>query len=107
MRYLVSVIDSSTGSADPAERATIDEFNERLQAAGHWVLAAGLAAPSNSVVIDNRAGAGVVTAGPLVESGEYLSGLWIIEAADHAEALELAAAGSKACNRRVEVRSFL
>ena len=32
---------------------------------------------------------------------------WIIEASDLDVALKLAAAGSKACNRRVEVRPFL
>ncbi|HUL78013.1 MAG TPA: YciI family protein, partial [Vicinamibacteria bacterium] len=47
------------------------------------------------------------TDGPFVETKEWLSGFWIIEARDLDEALELAAAGSKACNRRVEVRPFL
>jgi len=32
---------------------------------------------------------------------------WIIEAADLDVALKLAAEGSKACNRKVEVRPFL
>jgi len=42
-----------------------------------------------------------------VESKEYLAGFWIIEAADLDVALKLAAEGSKACNRKVEVRPFL
>ena len=40
-------------------------------------------------------------------SKEYLAGFWIIRAADLDVALKLAAEGSKACNRKVEVRPFL
>jgi len=107
MRYLVSVIDDRTGSATESEMAAIDAFNERLQADGHWVFAAGLGAPSTATVIDNRDGEPVFTDGPFVESKEYLAGFWIIEAADLDVALELAAEASKQCNRKVEVRPFL
>ena len=55
MQYLVSVIAEDTGLATPAEMATIDVFNERIQAQGHWVFAAGLGSPSTATVIDNRA----------------------------------------------------
>ena len=104
MRYLFSVIDDETGSATPGEMAAIDEFNERLQAEGHWVFAAGLGEPSTATVIDNRTGDALITDGPFLESKEYVGGLWIIEAADLDVALKLAAEGSKACKRRVEVR---
>jgi hypothetical protein len=39
-----------------------------------------------------------------VGSDKYLAGFWIIEAFDLDVALKLAAEGSKACNRKVEVR---
>ena len=107
MQYLVSVIDDNTGSATPDEMAAIDAFNERLQADGHWVFAAGLESPSTATVIDNRNGEAVFTDGPFVESKEYLAGFWIIEAPDLDVALKLAAEGSKHCNRKVEVRPFL
>ncbi|GAB2608531.1 YciI family protein [Kribbella endophytica] len=107
MQYLVSVIDERTGSATDDEMAAIDGFNERIQAGGNWVFAGGLAAPSSATVIDNREGAAVFTDGPFVESKEYLAGFWVLEAPDLDVALELAAAGSRACNRRVEVRPFL
>jgi hypothetical protein len=107
MKYLVSVIDDRTGSATPAEYAAIDVFNERLQAEGHWVFAAGLGAPDTSTVIDNRRGAGIVTDGPFLETKEYFAGFWIISAPDLDVALALAAEGSKACNRKVEVRPLL
>ena len=45
--------------------------------------------------------------GPFVESKEYLAGFWIIEAPDLDVALKLATEGSKACNRKVEVRPLL
>ena len=51
-------------------------------------------------------GEAVFTAGPYLASPEYVAGFWIIKAANLDEALRLAAAGSKACNRRVEVRAF-
>jgi hypothetical protein len=38
---------------------------------------------------------------------KYLAGFWIIEAPDLDVALKLAAEGSKACNRKIEVRPFL
>jgi hypothetical protein len=107
MQYLVSVIDDQTGSATSNEMAAIDVFNERLQAEGNWVFAAGIDAPSTATVIDNRDGEAVFTDGPFVESKEYLAGFWIIEATDLDVALKLAADGSKACNRKVEVRPLL
>jgi len=107
MQYLVSVIDDETGSATPSEMAAIDVFNDRLQAGGHWVFAGGLGSPSTATVIDNRDGEAVVTDGPFVESKEYLAGFWVFEAPDLDAALKLAAEGSKACNRKVEVRPFL
>ena len=100
MKYLVSVIDENTGLATQAEMAAIDVFNERLQADGHWVFAAGLGAPNTATVIDNRRGEAVFTDGPFLESKEYIAGFWIIEAPDLDVALKLAAGGSKACNGR-------
>ena len=106
MQYLVSVIADGTELATPGEEAAIDAFNDQLTAEGHWVFAGGLAAPSSATVIDNRGAEAVITDGPFVESKEYLAGFWIIDAADLDVALKLAADGSKACNRKVEVRPF-
>jgi hypothetical protein len=107
MQYLVSVINDTASLATPDEMAAIDVFNDRLQAEGHWVFAGGLAGPNSATVIDNRGEAAMFTDGPFVESKEYLVGFWIIEAADLDVALKLAAEGSRACNRKVEVRPFL
>ena len=107
MQYLVSVIDDGTGPSTPAEDAAIDVFNDRLRAGGHWVFAGGLTSPATATVIDNRGAEALITDGPFVESKEYIVGFWVMEAADLDVALKLAAEGSKACNRKVEVRPFL
>jgi hypothetical protein len=107
MQYLVSVIADAADLATPEEMAAIDVFNDRLQAEGHWVFAGGLASTDSATVVDNRGGEALFTDGPFVESKEFLAGLWIMEAADLDVALKLAAEGSKACNRKIEVRPFL
>ncbi|HTJ38775.1 MAG TPA: YciI family protein [Dactylosporangium sp.] len=107
-QYLMSVLfDATPYSATAEEMAAIDAFNEQMQADGQWVFAGGLAAPSNSTVVDARDGEAVLTDGPYVESKEFAGGLWIIEAPDLDVALRLAAQGSKACNRKIELRPFL
>jgi hypothetical protein len=107
MQYLVSVIHDSAEFATPDEMAAIDVFNDRVIAEGHWVFAGGLGAPTTATVIDNRGEEALFTDGPFVESKEYLVGFWVFEAPDLDVALKLAAEGSKACNRTVEVRPFL
>lgn len=108
MQYLISVIfDDTVDLATPNEMAAIDVFNGRLQADGRWVFAGGLASPGSATVIDNRGESPVLTDGPFLESKEHLAGFWILEAPDLDVALKLAAEGSRACNRKVEVRPFL
>lgn len=107
MQYLINVIDSRSNSGTAEEGVAIDAFNEKLQAGGHWVFAAGLADPTTSTVIDNRGDEPVVTDGPFVEAKEWAAGFWIIEAPDLDVALKLMTEGSKACNRRLEVRPLL
>ena len=106
MQYLVSVIFDDASLATPEEAAAIDVFNDRLVADGHWVFAGGLGSPSSATVVDHRGGEALFTDGPYVESKEYLAGFWIMEAPYLDAVLKLAADGSKACNRKVEVRPF-
>ena len=107
MQYLVSVIDDGTGPDTPPVEAAIDAFNERLRSDGYWVFAGGLGSPDAATVIDNRGDEPVFSDGPFLESNEYLAGFWIHEAPDLDVALELGAEGSRACNRKIEVRPFL
>ena len=107
MQYFVSVIDDRTNSGTDEEMVAIDEFNDKLRTGGHWVFAGGLGAPETSTVIDGRGAEPIVTDGPFVESKEHIAGFWIIDAPDLDTALALMTEGSKACNRRLEVRPFL
>ena len=106
-QYLISVLDDdATHTGTAAEMAGVDVFNEHLRARGHWVFAGGLASPGTATVIDGRDGEAVFTDGPYLETKEYVAGFWIIQAPDLDVALRLASQGSKACNRRVELRPF-
>ena len=103
-QYMMSVLDDTPNSGTEAEMVAVTAFNKQLQADGHWVFAGGLGAPTTATVVDGRAAEPVFTDGPYLESKEFVGGLWIIEAPDLDVALRLAAAGSKACNRRLELR---
>ena len=96
------------GSKEEMETAfaATGEFNDRLQAEGHWVFAGGLQPVSTATVVDGQGGAPVVTDGPYLEAKEALGGFWVIEAPDLDLALKLAAEGSRACRDKVEVRPF-
>ena len=106
-RYVIYVIDTATNSGGAGEMAAIDAFNDHLQSNSHWITAAGIGAPATAQVIDNRADAGLVTPGSLFDSAEFYSGFWLIHADSDAQAQELAHAGSRACNRKVELRPYL
>jgi hypothetical protein len=106
-QYLISVLTETGDLATAEEMAAIDVFNGQLQADGNWVFAAGLGSPGTATVVDGRNGQPVFTDGPYVESKEYFIGFWIVEAPHLDAALRLAAGGSKACNRRVELRPLL
>jgi hypothetical protein len=107
MQYLVNVIDGRSNSGTAEEAVAIDAFNDKLRAGGHWVFAAGLADPTVSTVIDGRGDQPLFTDGPFVEAKEWAAGFWIIDAPDLDVALKLMSEGSKACNRRLEVRPLL
>ena len=115
MQYLVSVIDDGqaeaaqrTESATAEEMAAVDVFNDKLVAEGYYVFGYGLGAASAATVVDGRgAAAPIITDGPFLESKEFVAGLWLWEVPDLDVALKLAAEGSKACNRKLEVRPIL
>ena len=107
MRYLNAVIDTATNTGRPDEMKHIDAFNDMLEAKGYWVMAGGIMSPETAKVIDNRDDAGIITDGPLHKTEEYMSGFWVINAPDDETALRLATEGSKACNRKVQLRSFI
>ncbi|MFG1868483.1 YciI family protein [Micromonospora arborensis] len=112
-RYLLSVY----GPAERAEYGTLpfqeallrafagtDAFTERLRRDGHFVFADGLEPPTTATTVDGQDERPAYTDGPYLDTTEHLGAFWVIEAADLDEALALAAQGSKACRRTVEVR---
>ena len=107
VRYIIAVIDSETGTASSDESVAIDEFNAFLEANGYWILAAGIGGPSTATVFDNRNGAHSETPGSFVTGDEFMSGFWLVNADTLEVARSLAEAGSRACNRKVELRPFL
>lgn len=108
MKFLLSVIDSQTRSPHSAEEiAAIDAFNDKLIAAGQRLLAIGLESPQDAVVVDGRGNQISQTPGPLNDLSEFAAGIWIIEVENKEQALELAAEGSKACNRKIELRPII
>ena len=107
MRFIIAVIDDKGRSASGNEIEAIDAFNDKLEAGGHWIFACGIEAPDHSQVIDNRMDAGISNPGPLHDTLEFMSGFWLINAPDAETAQALPAEGSKACNRKVELRPLI
>lgn len=109
MRYLFAVIADRNGKvlADHDEITAINAFNDTIEAAGHRVMAAGVAAPDQALIVDNRGGRGKISNGPVVDSELFMAGFWVIDADDESIARRLAAEASLACNRVIEVRAFL
>ena len=115
MRYIIFVVDQPNNLGNPNEMSAIDAFNEQLQNNGYWVIAAGIGDPTTATLIDNRDDKGEVAGRSLFDGlkdgdrphNEHYSGFWIVNVPSHEVALALAAQGSKACNRKVELRPFL
>jgi hypothetical protein len=107
LRFIIFVIDGGVNTATGNEMADIDAFNAMLEANGHWITAAGINHGIAATLIDNRDGVGVRDQGSLQTGPEHYSGFWLIRADSIDQAQELAMAGSKACNRKVELRPYL
>ena len=108
MRFLISVIDDKVRSPhSPEEIQAIDDFNDKLVAGGNRIFAGGIDSPYLATVFDNRDGSEKISEGPFIESPEFFSGFWIVEAENLEQARTFAAEGSKACNRKVELRPLL
>ena len=106
-RYIIFVIDGPGNPAKPNEMEAIDAFNDKLQANGNWIMAAGIREPRAATLIDNRDAIGEVENKSLFDAPHHYSGFWIIQANSDEEATVLAREGSLACNRRVELRPFI
>jgi hypothetical protein len=109
-KYLLSVYQSQ-GDPPPPEileriGRDVDAFHRELKAAGAWVFAGGLHAPSTATVVQFRDGELITTDGPFAESKEHVGGCCIITARDLDCALEWAAKAARATTLPIEVRPF-
>ena len=99
------------GKLSPSELEAFDLANRDADAAliksGHYVSALALEDSARGVSVRRRAGKVSATDGPYAETKEQLGGILIIEAADMAEAIEIARQGPMADFGTVEVRPEL
>ena len=110
-QYLLAVHmveGAPTRSDEEIQRSyqAVDTFNRELMASGEWVFAGGLLPPDTATVVRAQGGKVVMTDGPFAESKEQIGGFWVVNAADLDAAMEIAARGSQACGRPVEIRPF-
>jgi hypothetical protein len=88
-------------------QAGIDEsldYDDALRASGHYVVSDALQSVQTATTVRVRNGETIVTDGPFAETKEQLGGLFIIDARDLNEAIELAAKFPPARLGSVEVR---
>ena len=109
-QYLLSVIQPD-GDPPPAEvlekvMRDVDALNQELKAAGAWVFAGGLHAPSTATVVRLQDGDVLTTDGPFAEGKEHVGGFSIIKAPDLDAALEWGRKLTRATTLPTEVRPF-
>src|SRR3979409_1786883 len=110
-QYLLSVIqpDGDVPSSEVLDRVMrdVDDLNQEMKAAGAWVFAGGLHAPSTATVVRLQDGDVLTTDGPYLEGKEYPRGPGsIIEAPDLDAALEWGRKSPRATTLPIEVRPF-
>ena len=109
-QYLLSIYQPDGDPPPPEVLAhvmrDVDAMNQELKAAGAWVFAGGLHAPSTATVVRLRDGEVLTTDGPFAEGKEYIGGLCIIKAPDLDAALEWGRKVARATTLPIEVRPF-
>ena len=109
-QYLLSVIqpDGDIPSLEVLDKVMrdVDALNEEMKAAGAWVFAGGLHAPSTATVVRLQGGDVFTTDGPFAEGKEHVGGFTIIRAPDLDAALEWGRKLTRATTLPVEVRPF-
>lgn len=84
----------------------LDIVNRDMKAAGVWVFAGGLHAPSSATVVRFRDDEVLITDGPFAEGKEYLGGISIVDVPDLDAALSWADRIARATTLPIEVRPF-
>jgi len=109
-QYLLSVIQP-VGPLPPPEflekvMRDVEAYHQELKAAGAWVFAGGLDAPSTATIVRVQNGETILTDGPFIEGKEYIGGFSIINAPDLDAALEWGRKAARATTLPIEVRPF-
>jgi hypothetical protein len=107
-QYLLSIYQPD-GEPPPPEvldavGRELHQLNEDIKAAGGWVFAAGLHAPSTATVVRIRDRELMITDGPYAEGKEHVGGLWIVKAPDLDAVLGWAGRAARATTLPIEVR---
>jgi hypothetical protein len=109
-RYLLSVYQPTGGTPPPGlldkVMRDLDALNEEMKAAGAWVFAGGLHAPSTATVVRPQGGELLMTDGPFTEGKEHVGGITIVAAPDLDAALEWGRKLARATTLPIEVRPF-
>ena len=110
-QYLLTIMQPD-GDPPPPEvldpiMQKVNAVNDEIKAAGAWVFAGGLHAPSTATVLRGESGHVIMTDGPYVEGKEHVGGLCIIEAPDLDAALEWGRKLATALPLPIEVRPFI
>ncbi len=110
-KYLVSIYQPEGEGTPPPEvmekvGRDLHALNEEIKAAGSWVFAGGLHAPSTATVVTLRDRELLTTDGPYAESKEHIGGFWIVDAADLDAVLGWARKAAQATTLPIEVRPF-
>ena len=110
-QYLISIYQPDGEGTPPPEvmervGRDLHALNQDIKAAGAWVFAAGLHAPSTATVLKLRDRELVMTDGPYAEGKEHIGGFWIVNAPDLDAALGWARRAAEATTLPIEVRPF-
>lgn len=110
MRYMFLIyLDDARFEAMPeaeslSYRNAMLDYDEELQVSGHYVVSEALKLPSTAVTVRRWDGTLTPTDGPFMETKEYLSGFFVVEARDLNEAIDLAGRMPLARQGWVEIR---
>jgi len=93
-------------SKDEMGKLTADykSFHESVQKSGNYVASHGLSSPQNATVVRVRGGKTLTTDGPFVETKEQLGSIYVIEANDVKEAVQIASKIPSARFGSIELR---
>lgn len=109
--YLLSVVTPTEGVQPPPEvlapiMEKVEAVNQECQAAGAWVFAGGLNAPSTATVLRVRGDDVLMTDGPFAEGKEYVGGFTVIKVPELDAALDWGGKYARAITLPIEVRPF-